>query len=84
MVDYSAVGAEHSVAPDLAAEGLAGLLGFENEAAALIEVDEAPAVGSVCVMEDDLAFKNVGVVFRLPGGGLGTGAGRGVRKVQLE
>ena len=68
-----AVGAEHGVAPDLAAEGLAGLLGFENEAAALIEVDEAAAVGAVGVMEDDLAFKDVGVVFGLPGGGLGTG-----------
>jgi hypothetical protein len=52
---------------------LSGFLGFEDEAAALIKVDESAAFGAVGVVKNDFAFEDVGVVFKTLRGGLGLG-----------
>jgi hypothetical protein len=52
---------------------LDALLGFEDEAAALVEVDAAEGLGAVRVDEHDAAFEDVGIgiVFLLRGLGAG-------------
>lgn len=50
---------------------LAALLGFEHEAAALVEVDPPGAGGSVAMMEDDVALEHIGVEARVGQGWIG-------------
>jgi hypothetical protein len=51
----------------------AALFGFEDEAAAFIEIDAAGAGSAVAVVEVNGAFKDVGVLRIVGNGGIGTG-----------
>ena len=53
--------------------GLAGLFGFQDEAAAFVEVDAAVGVGAGDGGAFDGAFEDVVVVFGVGGGGVGAG-----------
>lgn len=52
---------------------VAALFGFEDEAAAFVEVDAAGGGGAVGVAEGDGAFEDVGVGSEIARGGLGAG-----------
>jgi hypothetical protein len=49
------------------------LFGFEDEAAAFVEVDVAVGLGAVWILENDLSVEDVGVLVVVGARGVGTG-----------
>jgi len=56
------MGPEHGLVPAGAVQGLAGLLGLQHEAAALVEVNEAVVAAAIRLVDDHAALKHIGVV----------------------
>ena len=60
------------------------MLGFENEAAAFVEVDAAGGDGAVALVELDVALEDVGVLRDVGLGGLGLGDSELIAELREE
>lgn len=76
--------AAHRRIPCRGLDLFAGLLGFADEGAALIKIDEAVALAAIPPLNPNASLEDVGVIARIVAGGLGTRQIKNVHEIAGE